>query len=125
MKKPFLLIAILIAVSCKQEIQPMDAIYAEWKWVMTTLDTRGQPITAQESDTTYFYRFTRAGQLELRDVNRVLKQQVNFTLIRGESFNKVLIDEWDLVWGYSINNDTLRIWEPASIFPRITYFKRN
>jgi hypothetical protein len=121
-----IIILLMLAFSCKEnEVNPTVDIYNEWEWVMTTYDTRGRPITSQETDTTYYYRFTQDGKIEIRDINKELKQQYNFKIIEDESFNSIVIEGLDETWGYSIVRDSLKIWEPLSIFPRTKHFKKN
>lgn len=113
-----LIVTLFLFSSCKEnEAKPEIDIYNELKWVMTTFDTRDEPLTSQETDTTYYYTFTRDGQLEMRDFNRELQKQYSFRIIEDKSFNSIVIDELNLTWGYSIVSDSLRIWNPLSIYP--------
>ena len=121
-----IIMLLLLTFSCKEdEVSPTANIYNEWEWVMTTFDTRDRPIKSQETDTTYYYKFTQDGQIEVRDINKELKQQYSFKIIEDESFNSLVIEELDQTWGYSIVRDSLKIWEPLSTFPTTIYFKKN
>ena len=92
---------------------------------MTTFITRGRPIKSQETDTTYYYKFTQDGQIEIRDINKELKQQYSFKIIEDESFNSFVIEDLNQTLGYSIVRDYLKIWKPLSVFPRTIHFKKN
>jgi hypothetical protein len=126
MKKILFLLMALTVISCDEDdYQANTSIYHEWRWVMTTFDTRGFPITSEGLDTTYYYMFSKDGILEIRDVNRELTQQLEYSITEDESFNLIRIPDLDQTWGYRINKDTLSIFEPASIFPRTDLFKKN
>lgn len=116
---------VLMMLACREDTDHPDTLYGEWQWVMTTFDSRGTPITAQEMDTTYYYRFTAAGQLEIRDGNETLTQRHRFVVIEDPEFNRIEIDSLDEPWGYVVRNDTLRLWEPASLLPRLMLFRRH
>ena len=123
MKKIFLALLTLAVFSCKEEeINPQQAIYKEWKWALTTFDTRGEPLTAQEQDTTWYFRFQQNGILELRDFNRELKEQRKFEIKEGDGFFRMELTDSGITWGYSVKNDTLRIWDPFSIWPQTDIF---
>ena len=120
------LMFILTIFSCNEnDVIPTLDIFNEWEWIMTTFDTRGKIITAQKLDSTYFYTFTKDGLLQMKDNNRELKNQFNFELVEDDPFNRIVIDDLGLTWGYSIKSDTLRLWEPHSIFPRTHIFKKH
>lgn len=120
-----LILTLLFFISCKEnKIKPEVDIYNEWEWVMTTFDTRGEPITSQKTDTTFYYKFTRGGQLEMRDINRTLQHRYTYRIIEEESFNRIVVDDLNMTWGYSIVSDTLEIWHPLSIYPSTQRFRR-
>lgn len=114
----------MLIFACQEdELRNRSDIYGEWRWELTTFDTRGEPLTSQELGTTYYYEFHENGLLELKDINKEVKQQLTIQIIKDEPFNIVILPELNATWGYSIRNDTLRIWDAYSIFPRTTIFK--
>lgn len=92
---------------------------------MTTFDTRGKTITAQESDTTYFYTFHKDGTLEMKDINKQTQRTIHFEIIEGGPFSQIALDDAGSVWGYSIKNKTLSVWDPVSSFPKTMVFEVN
>ncbi|MDQ3392904.1 MAG: hypothetical protein M3512_02130 [Bacteroidota bacterium] len=75
----------MIVFSCKEnDVKPQVEIYNEWEWVMTTFDTRGRPITSQEKDSIYYYKFMQEGKFEIKDINKELKKQYSFQIVEGE-----------------------------------------
>ena len=125
MKKVLFLSVALFVISCDEDDYHVNSsIYNEWRWVMSTFDTRGFPIISEELDTTYYYKFSKDGILEIRDVNRELTQQLEYSITEDESFNLIRIPDLSQTWGYRIKKDTLSIFEPASIYPRTDFFKK-
>ena len=126
MKKILFLLMALTVISCDEDGYHANiSIYNEWRWVTTTFDTRGFPISSEGLDTTYYYKFGNDEILEIRDINRELTQQLEYSIVEDESSNLMSIPDLNQTWGYSIKKDTLSIWEPASINPRIDFFKKN
>ena len=125
MQKPrFSVIVVLTVLSCQHKnVSPTPDIYREWRWISTTLDTRGEPITAEKLDTAYFYSFQGNGILEQRDANKDVREQLKFEIVQGRPFNTIVIEELKATWGYAIYGDTLKIWDAASIFPRTNIFR--
>ena len=125
MKKILFLLLALTVISCDEDdYHASTSIYNEWRWVKTTFDTRGFPITSEGLDTTYYYKFGNNGILEIRDINKELTQQLEYSIAEDESFNLIRIPDLNQTWGYRIEKDTLSIWEPASIYPRTDVFKK-
>lgn len=124
MKKLLSLLLIATMISCSEnEITKQFDIYNEWKWELTTFDTRGEPITAEEMDTTYFYAFQKNGVFERKNINKEVVDLYDFEIVMDDKFNRIIVPDLEIIWGYKISNDTLTIWEPLSIYPRVVIFK--
>ena len=124
MKKLLFLLSISTMISCSEkEIPDQFDIYNEWRWELTTFDTRGKPITAEETDSTYFYNFQKIGVLERKNINKEIVDSNDFEIIIDDEFNRIIVPDLDIIWGYKISNDTLKIWEPSSIYPKVVIFK--
>lgn len=124
MKTPVLLTLVLIIASCgKEEVAKELDIYHEWRWEMTTFGSRGRPLTSASQDTTYYYNFQRNGVLQVKDDDRLIQSEFEFRLVEGQPFDRILIESENIEWGYSIANDTLRIWKPNAISAATVIFK--
>ena len=100
MKTTFWVLLVLATFFCKEEeLNPPQDLFRDWKWALTTFDTRGKPLTAQGQDTTYYFKFYHNGVLELRDINRGLQEQRNFEVTGNDLFNFIEFTDSDITWG--------------------------
>ena len=124
MKKLIVFALLFMSVSCNDDdISIVYDIYNEWQWVMTTVDTRGSPITAQELDSTYYYTFTRDGKLIFKNNSKVVIGEFDIIIENGTEFDTYRITDNDIVYGFGIKSDTLVIWQPYSILPAKYIYK--
>lgn len=125
MKSGLIFLLIFFAVSCEEDHPEATALLSgEWQWVMTTFDTRGTPLIAEELDATYYYHFGTNGILEIRASTKALRQQLSYSISTEGSPDLVVLPDLNQSWGYRIKNDTLLLWETASLFPRMDHFKK-
>lgn len=120
-----LVMVLLVSLSCRNEdVNPDLDVYNEWEWKVMTFDTRGNPISSFDLDSTYYYNFRKDGILEMKDVNKVTRVQYAFTILDiNQPMKKILVEDTGVLWGYTIRKDSLFIWDAVSIFPRTTIFK--
>ncbi len=123
MKRTLGLILLLFTLSCSDDVTPIYEIYNEWKWVKTTFDTRGRPITAQDVDSTYYYSFTKDGKLITKDNDKRIISEFNIVVEIIDDVKTYRIQGSDAVFGYGIKSDTLYVWQANSIWPRTDIYK--
>jgi len=123
MKRTLGILILLIMISCEDDVTPVYDIYNEWQWVKTTFDTRGRPITSLDVDSTLYYTFTREGKLIIKNNSRMIITEHDVVFETNDNFRIFRIQDSEIVFGYSINSDTLGIWQANSIWPQTNIYK--
>ncbi len=122
MKVVKLSLTISLFIACSRGDESIGDIFHKWQWTKTTFDTRGFPITAQQVDSTYYYEFTRNGELRVLNNDHSLRAVKPFTLSDNGDLRIIYFPKDSLTWAYTIRRDTLRMWMPYSIWPQMDYF---
>lgn len=124
MKRTIGIVFLLMTLSCGDDATPDYDIYNEWQWVKTTFDTRGKPITSQDIDSTYYYTFTREGKLIVKNNSKQVVNEYDVVFEANDGSLTFEIQDLDVIFGYGIKSDTLRIWQTNSIWVRIDMYRR-
>lgn len=124
MKRIYLILPLLILLACKEnETMRSDTLLGEWRWVKTTYDTRGVPVTSEEVDSTFFYVFAE-NELQILDGNRNFSTRHPYRLTHADESEIIYLADEDLTWAYTIRLDTLQLWAPYDILPETLFFRR-
>ena len=123
MKRIYGAIIILITISCQDDVRPVYDIYNDWQWVKSTFDTRGQPITSQDVDSTHYFSFNREGKLIVKNNDKEIISEYNLVFETTDNFKTYRIQDSEIVFGYGIKSDTLAIWQANSTWPQTNFYK--
>jgi hypothetical protein len=108
MKAAKLYFAVLLLIGCNRQEEPVVTdIFHQWQWIKTTRGTRGSPLTAGQSGTTFFYEFTKEGQLRILNNDGSFRTVRAFTLTQGEPPQTIHFPRDSAIWHYVISKDTL------------------
>ncbi|MBI3220728.1 MAG: hypothetical protein HYZ44_14535 [Bacteroidetes bacterium] len=128
MKKTILILFVLWTFGCEEKnTQDQNDLYAEWQWVATKMLNGDIYESAKQLDSTYYYNFTKKGILEIKDINKVVKYERQFKIVRGgQSYGTIMYDDINnsqLHFSYSIDKGELNISNQEGFIVWVNQFK--
>ena len=116
MKKLIFILFVLVTSSCKKDnLDGPNDLFAEWRWESTGSQT------AEKLDTTYYWKFQNNGILQIKDINKQIKYQTNFTLDQS-GWLIIKYSTRDSHNIYSVRNDTLYFTNTDGIVSTLSIF---
>jgi hypothetical protein len=113
MKTYSLILLILLCSSCKKDNTDNPSIIGKWQWIMTSIGDRGSLQTPETVDSTYYIEFNREEYYFQFDNSNNQTVKRKYVLGTGSLLNTFTIGDTNfdtMLYGYTINHDTLSTW---------------
>jgi len=116
----------LFLTSCEKLSKDNNSIIGQWQWIKSSFGDRSNTISSQSVDSTYFIEFDNQGSYYYYNNSKNLISSHKYELKSGNQFNtyKLIDSNPDLIYGYSIDNDTLSIWRLNDLTDQISIYLR-